>query len=100
METLSDVTINITYGGALFSSLFNNMSVWDEICSYLLRNKQERSNEILVIPDFDTSPEMLIALKQLKANAPALFRKLTSSKPEYIQLRKELFPTNHNLSQV
>ena len=35
----------------------------EEICAYLLKNKQERSNEILYIPDFDTSEEIFLALK-------------------------------------
>lgn len=62
------------------------------------KNKQERSDEILTIPDFDTSPEMLTALKKLKSNEPNLYKKLVSNKPDYIQLREELFPTGHNLN--
>lgn len=99
-ENTPSVTKNIFYGGDLFSNLFGRMDVWNEVCSYLLRNKQERSDEILNIPDFDTSNEILDALRKLKRNEPTLYRKLLSSTPAYVQLRNELFPTNHNLSRI
>lgn len=99
-DFVEGVDINIYYGGTLFQNLFNRVDVWDEIVSYLKRNKTERSNEILTIPDFDTSEEMLIAIKKLKSNKPILYNKLISQKPEYIQLRAELFPTNDNLSKI
>ena len=96
-NTLSNVTLNILYGGTLFDTIFKRNDVWQEICEYLEKHKQERSDEILHIPDFDTSPEMLNALKQLKINDPNLYQKLISDKPLYVQLRKELFPTSTNL---
>lgn len=94
------ITQNILYGEELFTQIFKNVDVWKEICGYLKRNKQERSNEILTIPDFDTSIEMLEALKKVKTNDTNLYRKLISDKPEYIQLRAELFPTGKNLGQI
>lgn len=94
------VTKNIFYGGSLFSNLFGRSDVWNEVCSYLLRNKQERSNEILNIPDFDTSDEIFLALLKLKRTEPTLYRKLISSTPAYVQLRTELFPTGYNLERV
>jgi len=99
-EMTPSVTKNIFYGGDLFSNLFERVDVWTEICSYLLKNKQERSDEILHIPDFDTSDEILDALKKLKRYEPTLYRKLNSSAPAYVQLRNELFPTGHNLNKV
>ena len=96
-ESSNNVTLNILYGDALFDTIFNRNDVWEEICEYLGKHKQERNDEILHIPDFDTSPEMLNALKQLKINDPNLYRKLMSDKPIYVQLRKELFPTSTNL---
>lgn len=99
-ETTSNITLNIFYGGTLFEELFKRNDVWNEICSYLLKNKQERSNEILNIPDFDTSEEILVALKKLKKHEPALYRKLNSDTPAYVQLRNELFPTKYNLNKV
>ncbi len=99
-ERTPNVEKNIFYGGDLFSELFGRIDVWTEICSYLLKNKQERSNDILNIPDFDTSDEILEALRKLKRNEPSLYRKLISSAPEYVQLRNELFPTKHNLNKV
>lgn len=94
------ITKNIFYGGDLFSNLFERVDVWTEICSYLLKNKQERSDEILFIPDFDTSDEILNALRKLKREEPRLYRKLISADAAYIQLRNELFPTNQNLDKV
>ena len=99
-EKMSNVTLNIVYGGALFTEILNHKEVWNEICSYLLKNKQDRSNEILNIPDFDTSPEILTALKKLKKYEPKLYNKLMSTNSKYIQLRKELFPTGYNLSLI
>lgn len=96
-KKLEGVEINIFYGGALFSKLFDRVDVWDEICDYLKRNKIERSKDVLNIPDFDTSPEIKAALKKLKSNKPNLFKKLVSEKPEYIQLRNELFPSGITL---
>lgn len=97
-ERESGIDINIFYGGELFDTIFSRLDVWKEICNYLQRNKKERSNEVLSIPDFDTSDEMLIALKRLKRDEPALYRKLISDTPVYIQLRNELFPTGKNIS--
>lgn len=96
-EPQKDIKIRILYGEELFTRLFGRTDVWDEICSYLSRNKAERSDEILSIPDFDTSPEMKIAIQQLKTKERTLYNKLTSNKPEYVQLRAELFPTGQNL---
>lgn len=99
-ENTPSVTKNIFYGSDLFSNLFRRIDVWEEICSYLLINKQERSDEILDIPDFDTSDEVLSALRRLKTCEHNLYRKLISSAPDYVQLRNELFPTKHNLDRV
>lgn len=93
------ITQNILYGEELFTQIFDRVDVWNEICDYLKLNKQERSNDILTIPDFDTSTEMLDALIKLKTNDANLYRKLTSDKSEYIQLRQELFPTR-DLEQI
>ena len=99
-ETASGITINIFYGSELFSALFHRPDVWEEFTGHLLRNKQERSQELLTIPDFDTSEEMQEALRTLKIQKPRLFDKLISEDPVYIQLRAELFPTGYNLERV
>ena len=96
-EGLDGVELSILYGEELFTKILNRPDVWQELCSYLARNKSERSEEILTIPDFDTSDEMHEAIVKLKSQEPRLFAKLLSNKPEYIQLRKELFPTEYNL---
>lgn len=99
-ETTTGIDIHILYGIELFEEVFNRVDVWEELCSYLARNKRERSEEILTVPDFDTSEEMLQALKKLKQEEPKIFKKLLSNKPQYIQLRNELFPTGKNLTIV
>ena len=96
-ESLRGVSIHIIYGGELFTEIFGRPDVWEEICAHLSRNKSERSREILTVPDFDTSPEILTALRRLKTENARLYSKLLSSRPEYIQLRAELFPSRENL---
>jgi len=93
-------TLNIFYGAELFEKLFDRLDVWDELTSYLKRNKSERSDEILTIPDFDTSEEMLIALRKLKREDWRRFDKLMSNRQEYVQLRSEIFTTNTNLNRI
>ena len=97
LESDKSINIYIFYGRELFTELLGRLDVWEEICSHLARNKLDRSNEILSIPDFDTSPEMLSALIRLKAKQHNLYSRLISSRPEYVQLRAELFPTSRNL---
>ncbi len=103
-EIARDKTINlklsITYGQELFEQIFGNISAWEEICSYLSKNKAERNQEALDIPDFDTSTEMWIALVNLKEKRPTLFKKLISEDKNYVQLREELFPTGENLNRL
>lgn len=99
LETLHGVELTVFYGGSLFSDLFEREDVWEEICAYLRRNKQERTDETLEIPDFDSSPEMFTALQRLEREKKTLYRKLSSDKPEYVQLRRELFPTGQNLKK-
>ena len=99
-ELLSGVEIRVLYGGELFTEIFARPDVWEELCGHLRRNKTERRNEALTIPDFDTSPEMLRALRRLKAEKRRLYTRLMSPEPEYVQLRAELFPTGENLRSV
>ena len=99
-EHLSNVNLYIYYGGELFSNLFQREDIWNEICEHLVRNKLERSDDILSIPDFDTSDEFFDALKRLFIVERNLSKKLISDKPEYIQLRNELFPTGYNFKRL
>lgn len=92
--------INIYYGEALFDKLFQRLDVWNEIVSYLRTNKLQRNNEVITIPDFDTSDEMLVALRRLKHEKPGKYSKLLSAKAEYIQLRDELFPEGYNFKRI
>lgn len=97
MDNHFDISLKMYYGGDLFEDLFECDETWIEITNYLKRNKQERSQEMLCIPDFDTSEEILAALRQL----PTKYKnKLLSADDRYVQLRAELFSTNHNLSQI
>ena len=96
----ADINVYIMYGGELFEKIFGRSDIWKELCGHLAKNKRERSNETLIIPDFDTSNEFLRALIKLKSEKNNLYKKLISSKPEYIQLREELFPTGKNLNLI
>lgn len=91
------VEISLFYGKEIFENLFNRIDIWDELISHLKQNKAERSNEILSVPDFDTSKEIKNALLKIKNNEPKLIKNLLSNKPEFAELRKELFPTGYNL---
>ena len=93
----SEVEISLFYGRELFELLFERLDIWDELIAHLKRNKKERSAEILSVPDFDTSDEIRAALLQLKENEPKLIKNLLSNKPQFVELRAELFPTNKNL---
>ena len=95
-----NITKHIYYGGEIFDKLFQCPEVWEEICNHLSRSKQERSQEVLDIPDFDTSDEICAALAYIKENKPKKYNKLFSDKPAYKQLRKEIFPTGTNLNRV
>lgn len=115
-EKVEDVKIYILYGETLFAELFNRIDIWNEIVNYLNRNKNERNSELLNIPDFDTSEEIFEALKYLKelskldsailknlgysSNIKSLYNKLISDDDTYVQLRKELFPTEFNINRI
>ena len=99
-ETEPDINIHSLYGRSFFTDILNRPEVWDEICSHLEQSKKERSDDVLEVPDFDTSPEMLNALKRLKKEHKRIYRKLISDDPKYKQLRAELFPTEHNLNLI
>ncbi len=85
--------MNILYGGGLFLEIFHRMDVWKEFYTYFLKLKQERSNEIPIIPDFDTSDKISEVLRKLSINEPRLYKKLISDNTKYVQIRNELFPT-------
>lgn len=94
---IPNAQLYVLYGKDFFVQILKNISAWNELTGYLLRNKLERSNEIISIPDFDTSPEVLYVLNRLSLSHK---RKLLSEKPEYVQLRKELFSTGFNLKKM
>lgn len=91
------VTTKLYYGAEIFAELFKRMDVWQEIVSHLSKNKNERSKEILEVPDFDNSLEIKESLKKLKEQKPTLIKKLLSDKDKYKQLRAELFPSGETL---
>ncbi|EAL5962999.1 restriction endonuclease [Campylobacter jejuni] len=96
-NTDEKVDIFIFYGKELFENLFQRIDIYNELISHLKKNKQERSKDILNVPDFDISEEIKNALLKTKKNYPKLIQKLLSNKEEFIELRKELFPTGKNL---
>mgnify|MGYP003376903050 CR=1 FL=1 len=68
------IYVHVLYGKELFHEFFRRPDVWEELCGHLLRNKMERSSEILSVPDFDTSSEMLTALRTLKGRSHAYIK--------------------------
>ncbi len=85
------------YGKELFEIFFKRVDIWQELITHLKRNKAQRSEEILSVPDFDTSEEMREVLLKIKQENPKLIKKLLSNESDFIELRKELFPTGKNL---
>lgn len=49
---------------------------------------------------FDTSNKIKMALLKMKNNEPSLIKKLLSDIPDYVELRKELFPIQQNLKDL
>lgn len=112
---LDNVEVNIFYGEAIFVELFNRIDIWNELVEYLLRHKEERNQDVLSIPDFDTSDEIFVALQNLKrlskmsakdiraegykGTVKPLYNRLFSDDPKFVQLRKELFATGYNLNR-
>lgn len=94
------VDIFVFYGKELFEKLFNRRDIFDELISHLRKNKEERSKDILSVPDFDMSEEIKNTLLKIKKNYPKLIKNLLSNKNEFIELRKELFPTGENLKDL
>lgn len=96
-NTDTDVEIHLYYGAELFEKLFLRLDIWEQLVEFLKQNKKERANEILSVPDFDTSGEIRTALLKIKKENPTLIKKLFSNDKKYIQLREELFHTGKNL---
>lgn len=93
--------VYLLYGQELFTEIFKREDVWNEITSYLKQNSQERSNEVLQIPDLDTSNEFLEVLEHLFKQNKKLYNKLTNSKNyQYAELRNRLFPQNYNFNRI
>lgn len=76
------VELYIFYGREPFKIFFERTDIWDEIVRYLKKHKQERSKEILNVPDFDTSSEIKTALLQIKHNNLTLIKNLLSSRTD------------------
>lgn len=89
--------LHLWYGQEIFAKFFNRIDIWEEWIAHLKQNKSERSKDILSVPDFDNSDEIRLALQKLKANEPKLIKKLLSNNNDFVELRKELFPTGKNL---
>lgn len=96
-NTDNQINIYLFYGKELFEKLFDRIDIWNEFIEYLKQNKTERSSKILSVPDFDTSYKMKYALNKVKKRHPNLIKKLLSDDPNFVELRKEFFPTGKNL---
>lgn len=89
--------LNLYYGEEFFNSLNGGREAWQEILSHLTRMRIENSDEVVYIPDFDTSDEIFAALKEI---SDSRLRKLLSDNEKYVQLRTELFITGHNINRI
>lgn len=93
--------IHLKYGAELFQDIFCQIDVWNEIINHLEISSSLRSEEVLQIPDLDTSDEFLEVLRHLQKNEPKLYKKLTiSNEKQYKELRKKLFPKSCNFNKL
>lgn len=92
-----NVEFHLYYGSEFFNFLNNGNSAWNEIVTYLKRNRMENSNEIFSIPDFGESEEIYNALLKLDNR---YWKKLNSTDEKYNLLREELFSSGENLKKV
>lgn len=88
--------LRLFYGEELFT-YFNIPEVWNELVDHLTTRRQNNSQEVIEIPDFDTSDEIFEALVRLPNN---LWNKLNTNNDTYKLLRAELFPQGVNLQRA
>lgn len=101
ISKLSYQHVYLKYGKELFVDIFNRVDVWDEIINHLEKSSSQRSEEVLQIPDMDTSSEFLDVLRHLQNYKPKLYKTLTTSNAkQYKELRKKLFPKSCNFDQL
>ena len=94
---ISKTKLNLFYGGEFFNMLNNGKETWNEIINHLKKMKIENDNEMILIPDFDTSE---LGYEALKALSKSYFRKLISGNLKYKVLIEEFFPTRKNLIRL
>jgi hypothetical protein len=93
----SSIEMKLFYGADFFDFLNNAHESWEELINHLIRYRDEQSKDVLEIPDFDTSDEVLEALVKLN---DTYWKKLNSKTQQFELLRNELFPTKHNLEKA
>jgi len=93
----ANTSVSILYGDEFFETIIKKIEPWNEIKEYLKMNKLSRADEILTLPDFGNDQIVLDALNSLSKN---LIGKLLSTKPEFVQLRNELFSSGNNLDKI
>lgn len=94
---LSQTVLNLYYGHEFFNSLNGGQEAWEELLSNLTRMRIENSDEVVYIPDFDTSEEIFEALKSI---TDSRLKKLLSKDPKYALLRTELFTSGFNIDRI
>lgn len=93
---IDDYEMHLYYGDEFFKT-YGMTNQWNELISHLERYRLENAVDVITIPDFDTSEEILDALCKLPNS---LWRKLNSTNSKYVQLRMELFPTGKNIHEA
>lgn len=96
LHSFMNENLHLFYGDELFKYL-DIPHVWDELIRHLNKRKNNNSESVVQIPDFDTSQEIYEALLRLPDNK---WNILVSEKDVYISLRKELFPTGLNIEKA
>lgn len=94
---INGTEMKLFYGGEFFDFLYDANKSWEQIIRHLIRYREEQSKDVIKIPDFDTSVEVLEALVNLKET---YWKKLNSNSQQFELLRNELFPTRQNLDKA
>jgi len=93
----NNVVLKLYYGQEFFDSLYRGDEAWEELVGHLYSYRQSQSNDVINIPDFDTSEEVYLALLEISTTR---WKKLISNSELYKDLRSELFPTGHNIDKA
>lgn len=92
------VDVHLCYEDEFFTNVLKKERAWAEIKSYLVKVSFEHGDDVISIPDFNSSAEILNAMNRLTKGQK---EKLLSNEPLYKKIRCEFFnDPNGNISKI